>query len=96
MIKIGTDPDVLRFLLPRMSNYEAALTWCCWPLKQAKHKLLTRYKIIGAARSELTNNPAVSLETIYEVCEELCPDGKNDDQKNLAIYRIKELSKEEA
>ena len=90
------DPEVLRFLLPRMTNYEAALTWSCWPLKQAKHKLLTKYKIIGAARAELTNNPAVTLETIYDVCEELCPDGRNDDQKNLAIYRIKELSRDEA
>ena len=90
LISCRPDPDVLRFILPNLSSFTAARTWCDWDVKQAQAKLLTKNKVTGAARSEMVNNPNVSLEMIFSVFQELDPDEKNREGKG--IYRIKQLA----
>ena len=89
LTKMIPDPDVLRYILPRATMFENAKKWCEMDIRKAKKTLLKKYGIIGAAQAELSNNDLVTLELISKVCDELCPENKG-----LAVYRIKELSKE--
>ena len=80
LVAMHPDPRVLRFALPTLSSFEAAIVWCAFPFPVAKEKLLARYGIDG---KDLQDNEAVSLEIIYDVCKELKPE-----EKKYAIKRI--------
>ena len=94
LIRMDPDPDVLRFVLPKMSRFDAAKKWCGWDLKTAKYKLLTKYKIINGARTEFTDNADVTLSLINRIGLQfgLEQDQPTDGDKKLAIHQIRQYA----
>ena len=83
LVNMDPDPDLLRFALENLSGLTAAKKWCSWKyIREAKSKLLSHYGVDGKA---LLQNPAVSLEIIREVCEDLKETGE---PMKYAISRI--------
>ena len=68
---------MLRFVLPIVTKFENAKTWCGKDLQAAKRSLLRKYGIVNGMAAEIVHNEAATLEMIFEVCRELCPENKD-------------------
>ena len=78
LVKLGPDPDVLRFALPTMTSFESVKYWCSLDsLTTAKRILLKKYGIVNGMAAAIIHNDAATLEMIRDVCEELCPENRN-------------------
>ncbi len=101
LVGMHPDPDVLRFVLPRLSGFEAVKGWCAADRKTAKRWLLTYFKIVGKAVDRLSNNDRVSFGLIVSVCmdqgiEDLSGvETKTANQmRGKAIWLIESMAKE--
>lgn len=77
LISMEPDPEVLQFILPIATKFENAKTWCGKDLQAAKRSLLRKNGIVNGMAAEIVHNDAATLEMIYEVCSELCPENKD-------------------
>ena len=77
LISMEPDPEVLQFILPIATKFENAKTWCGKDLQAAKRSLLRKNGIVNGMAAEIVHNEAATLEMIYEVCSELCPENKD-------------------
>ena len=91
LVALRPDPDVLRFVLPAVSSFDSARTWCGWDLTTAKFKLLKMNGVMGAARSELSHNADLTLQMIQDVFDDLKAEEPN--RAGKGIYRLKEMLK---
>ena len=87
LINMHPDPKVLRFVLPKMSEFDSAKWWCGLSIKAAKEKLLKKYFIADPAKTEFVENDEVSLELIQRWCSEY---SRKDN--GLAIKKIREFA----
>ena len=101
LVGMHPDPDVLRFVLPRLSGFEAVKGWCAADSKTAKRWLLTYFKIVGKAVDRLSKNDRVSFGLIVSVCmdqgiEDLSGvETKTANQmRGKAIWLIESMAKE--
>ena len=77
LINMQPHPDVLRFALPTMSNFEAVKFWCGKKhIEDARRVLLKKYGIVNGMAAEIVHNDNATLEMIMSVCKELCPKDK--------------------
>ena len=77
LISLEPDPEVLQFILPIATKFDNAKTWCGKDLQAAKRSLLRKNGIVNGMAAEIVHNDAATLEMIYEVCSELCPENKD-------------------
>ena len=101
LVAMHPDPDVLRFVLPRLSGFEPVKGWCAADRNTAKRWLLTYFKIVGKAVDQLSKDERVSFGLIVSVCldqgiENLDGvDSKTANQmRGKAVWLINNMAKE--